>query len=212
MGEIEIPSQFQGSGAPGDTLEYLCNIERNNNDSPDLKDWEIKFHGGSSLLTLLHKDPEPKGILNKVVNAFGWETDKGHISFRHTIKGKSERGFVVKDKGNKILVVNEKDSSIVPYWEHNTILNAGGGKLRRLILVSGKVSKSKRKVVYKSARAYWDLKLTDIFKAIEDGIIRIDFDARTTKGRGTPLRNHGTKLRIHISELDKLYESSQVIK
>ena len=37
MGEVDIPFQFQGTGAPGDTLEYLCNITRNNADSPDLK-------------------------------------------------------------------------------------------------------------------------------------------------------------------------------
>src|SRR5258706_6355543 len=86
MGAVEIPPQFQGTGAPGDTLEFLLNVERNNYDSPDLKDWEIKFHGGNALLTLFHKDPQPRGIMNEVVNAFGWENEKGQISFRHTIK------------------------------------------------------------------------------------------------------------------------------
>jgi hypothetical protein len=52
MGWVDIPDKFQGSGAPGNTLEYLLNVEQNNQDSPDLMDWEIKFHGGNALLTL----------------------------------------------------------------------------------------------------------------------------------------------------------------
>ena len=178
MGEVEIPKQFQGTGAPGDTLEYLCNIERNNRDSPDLKDWEVKFHGGGALLTLFHKDPEPRGILNKVVDTFGWETSKGQISFRHTLSGKSERGFITINKDNRILIENKKNLEIMPFWEYNTLLNAGGSKLRRLILVNGKVNKPKRTVIFKAATAFWDLKniiclqyLFNLQPAPDDGVL-----------------------------------------
>ena len=106
MGWVDIPDQFQGSGAPGNTLEYLLNVEQNNQDSPDLMDWEIKFHGGNALLTLFHKDPQPRGIMNNVVNEFGWENEKKQISFRHTIKGQSERGFNIVNRDNKIIVTN----------------------------------------------------------------------------------------------------------
>jgi len=212
MGAIDIPLQFQGSGAPGDTLEYLCNVERNNNDSPDLKDWEIKFHGGSSLLTLFHKDPQPKGIMDKMVDTFGWDNKKGQISFRHTLSKESDRGFAVTNEEDRITVINSKNPSIVPYWEHNIILNAIAAKLRRLILVHGEVNKkNKRQVTYNNAVAYWDLDMMGIIKAIQDGIIYIDFDARTTGGRGTSIRNHGTKFRIHISDIGLLYENHQSI-
>ena len=70
MGEVDLPNQFQGSGAPGDTLEYLCNVKRNNADSPDLLDWEIKFHGGNALLTLFHKDPQPNVTAGQLVALF----------------------------------------------------------------------------------------------------------------------------------------------
>ena len=211
MGPVDIPPQFQGAGAPGDTLEYLCDIERNNFDAPDLRDWEVKFHGGNALLTLFHKDPQPKGIMNKVVDIFGWENEKGQISFRHTISSKSERGFIVTNLGNRISVINTNDDTITPYWEHNIILGAIAAKLRRLILVHGTVDKSKRQVTYESAVAYWDLNLTGILQAIEEGVIYIDFDARTTKGKGTSLRNHGTKFRIHINDIGSIYENTQPI-
>lgn len=210
MGMVDIPAQFNGAGAPGDTLEFLCKLERNNFDSPDLMDWEIKFHGGNALLTLLHKDPQPKGILNKVVDTFGWVNLKNQISFRHTIKGKSERGFIVTNKDNRVTILTN-NPDIAPYWEHNVILNAIGAKLRRLILVHGTVFKSERQVIYESAMAYWDLDLTGICQAMEDGLIYIDFDARTKGDRGTALRNHGTKFRIHIDDIANIYENSQII-
>jgi hypothetical protein len=212
MGTVEIPQQFQGSGAPGNTLEYLCNVEQNNFDSPDLFDWEIKFHGGNALLTLFHKDPQPKGIMDKMVDAFGRENKKGQLSLRHTISKESKFGFIINNIGDKITVTNKKNPSIIPYWEHNIILNAIGAKLRRLILVHGIVSKDKRHVTYKSAVGYWDLNLLGICKAIEDGIVYIDFDARTKEGRGTSLRNHGTKFRIHIKDIGVLYENHKVIE
>jgi len=211
MGWADIPDQFKGAGSPGNTLEFLCNVAENNYDSPDLMDWEIKFHGGNALLTLFHKDPQPKGIINDVVNRFGWENAKKQISFRHTISGVSPRGFEVNSIGNKIIVSNTNDPTIVPYWDHNVILNAIGAKLRRLILVHGKVDKQKRKVIYESAVAYWDLDLTGICEAIISGLIYIDFDARTTGQRGTSLRNHGTKFRIHINDIGIIYENSQLI-
>jgi hypothetical protein len=210
-GEIEIPVQFNGNGAPGNALEYFLNLTQNNNDSPDLMDWEIKFHGGNALLTLFHKEPSPRGIMDAMVNTFGWQDDKGRISFRHTLKGSSERGFIVGNAAHKITVTNTHDPSVVPYWDHNTILNAMGAKLRRLILVHGKVDASKRKVEYQSATAYWDLDLMGICKAIEDGVIYIDFDARTKLGRGTALRNHGTKFRIHINDIGRIYMNSEEI-
>jgi hypothetical protein len=211
MGEVDIPTEFNGSGAPGDTLEFLCNVERNNADSPDLKDWEIKFHGGNSLLTLFHKDPQPKGIVDKLVDAFGWDNGKGQLSFRHTIKGKSERGFLIENKDNKIMVTNPTNRDITPYWDSNTIVGAIAAKLRRLILVHGVVDKAKRKVKYNSATAYWDLDLLNICEAIRVGTIYIDFDARTNGGRGTSIRNHGTKFRIHINDIGVIYENSQSI-
>lgn len=211
MGAVEIPTNFKGAGAPGNTLEFLLNVKENNLDSPDLMDWEIKFHGGNALLTLFHKDPQPKGIMDKLVDAFGWENQKGQISFRHTIGGKSGRGFFIDNKNNRITVSNVNDLSIEPYWDSNIILNAIAAKLRRLILVHGTVNKEKREVIYNSAKAYWNLDMINICESIKEGKIYIDFDARTTGGRGTSLRNHGTKFRIHINDIGSIYENSQLI-
>jgi len=212
LGWVEIPPKFQGAGAPGNTLEYLVDVEENNRDSPDLEDWELKFHGGtSSLLTLFHKDPEPRGILNAVVDFFGWDDGKGRISFRHTISGSSERGFRIVNENNRISIVNDANPTIIPYWEHNIILGQMAGKLRRLIVVNGKLNKKERMVRYNNAIAYWDVDLIGFCRAIENGLVYVDFDARTSRERGTALRNHGTKFRIKIANIDLLYQNKQEI-
>lgn len=211
MGWVEVPTKFKGHGAPGNTLESLLNIDENNNDSPDLLDWELKFHGGNSLITLFHKTPSPKGIMDKMVNEFGWLNDKNQISFRHTIKGKSERGFKVFNEDNKIIVKNLKNKDIQPYWEHNTILNAIGAKLRRLILFEGYYDKENKRVDYQKATAFWDINIIQFCKLIEQGIVYIDFDARTKGEKGTALRDHGTKFRTNLNDIDKIYVNSYVI-
>ena len=93
----DIPNKigYLGTGAPGNYLEELLGIKVNNKDTPDSDGWEVKFSSGSALLTLCHKDPKPKGIINQLVKECGWKDEKGRISFRHTIAGKTERGFIV---------------------------------------------------------------------------------------------------------------------
>lgn len=211
LGEVEIPDQFRGSGAPGDTLEDLLNVRRNNRDSPDLADWEVKFHGGTSLLTFFHKEPKPRGGLKQFTERYGWPGANDQISFRHTISGSSPRGFIITNADDRISIANVADPTLEVYWTHNTILSVFGAKLRRLILVNGRVNKAARTVIYNNATAYWDLNLIGICEAIENGTIYIDFDCRTTRGRGTALRNHGTKFRINVENVGVIYESSRVI-
>ncbi len=215
MGWIDIPSEnaFNGHGAPGDFLEHLLGGKKNNRDSPDLQDWEVKFHGGNSLLTLFHKEPQPRGIARLLVHEHGWPDHLKRVSFRHTLSGKSNRGFYVVNEADRIVIRHNTKDTVVPYWTHNTLLNAAGAKLRRLILVEGEMqSHPHRRVIYKSATAYWDFKLTGFFEALVDGLVCIDFDARTEGGAGTALRNHGTKFRINIANLSSIYEHSKKIK
>lgn len=211
--EIEIPNEraYNGAGGPGRVLEDLLGVNANNRNSPDLADWEIKFHGGRALITLFHKDPEPRGIIRDVVHNYGWEDNKGRISFRHTISGRSNRGFVVVNERDRIVIRNELRDAAVPHWTHNTLLNAVGAKLRRLILVTGEIKRNPRRVLFNSAKAYWEFNIKGFCSAIESGLVRIDFDARTNAGRGSSIRNHGTKFRVHSLDIGKLYKNNKTI-
>ncbi len=211
-GWLDMPdeSSYRGTGAPGRLLEHLSGIKENNNDSPDLNDWEVKFHGGTAPITLFHKSPEPRGIMNFLVHEFGWPA-RGQISFRHSLYGSSDRGFYVVNEPDRIVVRNAHKDTGVPHWTHNVILGAAASKLRRLIVVDGDYKKSQRKVRYTGATAYWGFKLTSFCACVADGTVCIDFDARTTQGHGTPLRDHGTKFRVSSDNLGSLYDHKRKI-
>ncbi len=197
---------YGGSGAPGKILEELLGIDGGNSDTPDAGKWEIKFHSRSALLTLFHLEALPKGHMHHMVREFGWQDAKGRTSFRHTIHGRSERGFYVANESNRITVRNSSVSDIVwPHWTHDSLINAFAAKFRRLIVVKG--TKRKDQVRYETAHLYWEPQITLFIEAVERGIVAIDFDARTNNGRG--LRNHGTKFRIKYDDLHHLYHRRQ---
>lgn len=211
-GWVPIPNYpgYRGSGGPGRILEECIGVEPNNRDGPDTGIWELKYHGGSAPITLFHKTPLPRCNMYSVVRAFGWPDRKGRISFRHTIWGRSLRGFRVVNDAHQIIVRNERDHNkdvIPPYWTHDTLINAFAYKLRRLAIVHGE--KKNDEVRFTSARLHWEPNITSFINAIEHGIIAIDFDARTTKGPGRALRDHGTKFRIKVDDLWHLYSKNQ---
>ncbi|MEQ1689264.1 MAG: MvaI/BcnI family restriction endonuclease [Sphingopyxis sp.] len=211
-GWISIPEEpgFGGSGGPGLLLENLVGIDPNNRDGPDTGVWELKYHGGSSPLTLFHLTPQPPGNMHQVVRGYGWPDTQGRTSFRHTIWGTSPRGFQIVDDGTNLLVhnvgANANPDIAPPYWTHDSLINAFVYKLRRLAVVHGR--KRNGMVRYESARLHSEPNISQFIKAVEQGIVAVDFDARTNLV-GNGLRDHGTKFRIRIDDLDHLYSKSQ---
>ena len=207
-GWVDIPDEpgFGGTGAPGRLLERLLGVNGGNFDTPDAGRWEIKYHSGSALLTLFHLEGQPRGHLRGMVGQFGWPDKNGRTSFRHTIRGKSDLGFYVVNEPDRILVRHDdlsEDES--PYWTHDRLISAFAAKLRRLLLVQG--AKRKGRVRYEAATFYSEPMVTGFANAVGQGIVAVDFDARTTDGAG--LRNHGTKFRIDIGNLSHLYRESE---
>ena len=113
---------------------------------------------------------------------------------------------------DRISVRHSSKDNPVPYWTHDTLFNCLGAKLRRLIVVEGEMQLHPiKRVIYRSATAYWEFKQTGFFDALVKGDVFIDFDARTQGGRGTTLRNHGTKFRIKIEDIPSIYQFSKKI-
>lgn len=198
---------YRGTGTAGFILEELLGFDPTNKDGPDSGRWEVKFHSGSSPLTLFHKTPEPEGVMRSLLHACGWIGKSGRQSFRHTVWGQTERGLVVKSENQKLIVDLGKPQTQSPFWTHDTIVNAFAYKLRRLIVVHGKVKKAKGTVVFESAQLLQAPRTTAFVQAIVDGVIAIDFDLRATDTAA--LRDHGTKFRIKIGDLQKIYEKTE---
>ncbi|MDA7953597.1 MAG: MvaI/BcnI family restriction endonuclease [Nitrosopumilus sp.] len=204
----DIPDRqgYRGTGAPGRLLEDLLHIDENNQDLPDAGGWEIKFTGDVSYLTLFHKDPYPRrpSVVEDLVRKCGWRDKNGNTAFRHTIWGRSRRGFEVWAGPRTVEVVNTGHPAIRPYWDVDDLTNAAAGKLRRLIVVFGRVERARRRVRYSVAIRYLDFKFSEFLRGLRDGWICVDFDART-RGRG--IRNHGTKFRIRTQDVALMYRS-----
>ena len=196
-----------GTGAPGNYLEHMLGLETTNHDGPDAGLWELKFSQGKSLLTLFHKTPRPQGSMKYIINRFGQIGQNGKKSFRHTIAGKSKRGFNIAHDAGNIWVRHTDVMTILPHWTEDDLLSSAGAKLRRLILVKGSVKD--RKVCYESAMAFQQFKLSKFMKAIEEGLVHVDFDAYI-KDSGA-VRDHGTKFRIKPEDLGRLYDEREKV-
>lgn len=211
---VEIPDRkgYRGTGAPGKILEDELHIQTNNQDLPDAGRWEIKYTSDNSYLTLFHKDPSPRepSVMGELVRACGWDSG-GRTSFRHTVWGKSARGFEVRVESARVSVHNIGHPGIVPYWDMDDLNNSAVTKLRNLLLVFGDVRKSDRcrAVTFKVAHMYSGFKFTEFRRGLQEGWIAVDFDARTTNGG---IRNHGTKFRIKTRDVALLYKKTERVR
>ena len=205
-GPYEMPegSRYNGTGAPGLFLEDLLGTTAGSQDIPDAVGWELKWHTDkTSLVTLFHKEATgPPGIMRYMVRQYGWKDSRGRLSFRHTIRGKSELFRVDTDTG-QVIVRPLKGNGPVPYWLHEELIAAAGAKLRRLLLVKGE--RSKRTVNFLYADAYETFHLADFIYELIRGSIALDFDCREQNPGSSGLRNHGTKFRIPPTSICRLY-------
>ena len=207
-GTFNLPEEgrHRGTGAPGMFLEDVLGLNAGSLDIPDAVGWELKWYTDrTSLITLFHKEADgPEAIMRYMVRKYGWKDKQGRLSFRHTIKGKSDR-FKVEDSIGQLVVRPIRGNGPVPYWSHAELVATAGSKLRRLLLVRGEYSKVNRTVRFLQADAFETFHLADFVYEVLRGAIVIDFDCRETRPGSAGLRNHGTKFRIAPESVCRLY-------
>ncbi|MEA5533191.1 MvaI/BcnI family restriction endonuclease [Crocosphaera sp. XPORK-15E] len=161
----------------------------------------------------------------------GLKYPKTEKSFRQTISSlsKSDRGFtVVVDKNQQKVMISFDSKSVdsrhknwltevkiniglnellpQPYWGFQDLYHKAGTKLHNcfFVLADTKKEESKEFFYYSKIFKLSMFSLTKFITAIEQGLILIDFDARTG-------HNHGTKFRIRNKRIIDLYESVEEI-
>lgn len=154
------------------------------------------------------------------------------MSFRQTIccPMYSDRGFKVEldKKDKKITVsfdykeVNTKKHSTwlesvekrigltqldpQPYWGFEDVFHKLGAKLHNCFYIEADVKKVDTKEFFKYGRIFKlsGLSLPRFIKCFDEGLILVDFDARTG-------HNHGTKFRFRSSQLPALYSEVEEV-
>ncbi len=148
-------------------------------------------------------------------------------SFRMTINGRTftDRGFKVNVNRQEEKIEVVFDSSkvdtrhaqwiqqvkqsvglgalpVAPYWGFNDLYVKIGTKLTNCFFVKAAVKKenSKEYFCYNSVLMLKNVNLQNFITSIENGLIYIDFDARTG-------HNHGTKLRVRYNDIPSLYQT-----
>ena len=161
----------------------------------------------------------------------GKKYPKGEMSYRQTIHGnsRSDRGFkvVINRKERKILISFEAGSVDVrhkkwlesvkkrvglgelypqPYWGFDDLEHKAGTKLLNAFYVQAEVKTIRKKEFYHYTKIMMLQKFNfkGFLKALEEGKILVDFDARTG-------HNHGTKFRMRQDALPKLYATTTII-
>src|SRR3990167_2790309 len=162
----------------------------------------------------------------------GKKYGKGEMSFRQTIHGHnpSDRGFMVKiDRTQKKILISFDSSKVVkkhkkwlnsvkkrvgnlneidpqPYWGFDDLEHKAGTKLLNCFYVQAEVKKENGKEFYwyKKVQMLRKFRFDGFLKALEEGKVLVDFDARTG-------HNHGTKFRLRQDCLPMLYEKQTII-
>jgi hypothetical protein len=204
----------KADGRAGLLLEDILGIEGGNHALADAVGFELKTSiSPNTPVTLFHKEPLPKGSTTKMVHRFGWPATytKDEVtfpvkSFRATIYGswKSQIQPVQLD----IVASNEKvsvmcDGEEVSHWDSNNLIAAASQKLRNMMLVFAR-DNCDGTVSFLSANLLENFQPFGFLKAIQDGIVAIEWDARTNPNKDS-VRNHGTKFRIRERDLPAIY-------
>ena len=161
----------------------------------------------------------------------GEQYPKGEMSFRQTIHGqsRSDRGFnVVIDRAEKKVLISFDAKSVdirhkrwlesvkkrvglkeldpQPYWGFDDLEHKAGTKLLNTFYVQAETKIERKKEYYHYTKIMMLQKFSfeGFLKALEEGYILVDFDARTG-------HNHGTKFRMRQDALPMLYEKVTTI-
>jgi len=167
-------------------------------------------------------------VSNIFLPLYGWEhhTIPNEMSFRQTINGlsRTDRGFkvVIDRNARKILISFNSDAVTTrhsdwlksveervglgelnpqPFWGFNDLYHKAGTKLLNCFYIRAEVKREggNEYFWYRDIIILQEFSFDNFLKAIDEGFLLVDFDARTG-------HNHGTKFRLRQDKLPYLYE------
>lgn len=172
-------------------------------------------------------------VSNCLLPLFGWKHQYAGTkypdterSFRATLQAtRYTRGFTIEldDREQKVNIVFDPSQvkaedaewaahihaeglDVTPYWGYNDLYCKAQTKLHNCFLVVAERKRVKRKTYFHFYKALMlkNLQKDSFIDGIRQGLVYIDFDARTG-------HNHGTKFRIVPRDIPRLYKEAIVV-
>lgn len=222
----------KGTGAPGKTLELILGIDGGNGKTSDGKGIEAKYHSveETTRLDLLHRDrPDMLKLIDlqtntviscarttktgkttrtsrmkPMIDTYGYIGDNERPSLRHTVSTTS-RLFITERHGCDILIRPKPGvaGNLGMLWDGQLLYQDNIAKLVDTLLVGG--TRTATHVIYEQlTRGEALVDLNGFLDLMTAYVVVVDFDATLTKTlKG--VRNHGTKIRIAFSDIQKLW-------
>lgn len=193
-----------------------------------------KDTGSLITLFHLEPEPREAGVVADILlPKYGWphKSIENEMSFRSTTSGDryTDRGFRVRvDRQNErvefIFDYKKVDSrhskwlqevknraglgpfNPQPFWSFETLKKKAGDKLKNtfFIVAESKIVNKNEEFWYNHVWMLKSFSFGKFLDGLENGLVLIDFDARTG-------HNHGTKFRIGQSNWERFYESKEMI-
>lgn len=161
----------------------------------------------------------------------GVKYSPNEMSFRQTIQGlsRSDRGFkLIVDRDKRKILISFDPTAVdprhknwlkevekrvglheldpQPYWGFDDLFHKAGTKLLNCFYIQAETKRIRGKTYfhYTDIMILQEFSLEKFLKAIETGLVLIDFDARTG-------HNHGTKFRLRQNALPELYRKVTIL-
>jgi hypothetical protein len=204
----------------GKTLEDLLGIKENNLCFPDIGDVELKAKriDSGSMLTVVTKSPEPKGINKALFKKYKYLDKEGKYNLHSTVYGsrKNPQSFRVVFEDRKVVLKNK--FKIGAYWPISIFDDVLKAKSNKVLLVfaetKGERKTKNEKFHFIEAYLISNLNINKFKSAIESDKLKIDIRIgvyRSGKNKGK-YHDHGTGFRINKRDFLHLFDKfTQII-
>ena len=204
----------------GKTLEDLLEIKENNLRLPDVGDVELKAKriDSGSMLTVVTKSPEPKGINKALFEKYKYLDKEGKYNLHSTVYGsrKNPQSFKVVFEGEKLVLKNK--SKIVAYWPISIFDNVLKAKSDKILLAFAETKGDRKtkneKFHFTEAYLLSSLNINKFRSVVESDKLKIDIRIgvyRSGKNKGK-YHDHGTGFRINKRDFLHLFDNfTQII-
>lgn len=212
-----ISSRRFHDGGVGNTLEDLLELKENNLSLPDLGKIELKAKRikSESMLTIVTKSPEPKGINRVLFKNYKYKDIDGYEKLNSTVYGSREnpQGFRIIFENDKIILKNKKNIEV--YWLTSIFDDVLKSKAEKILLIfaetKGERNTPNEKFHYIEAHLLSGLSVAKFKRAIEHDKLKIDIRIglyMSGKNKGK-FHDHGTAFRINKRDFLELFDNYQ---